>query len=151
MMEIIKANITDGYALTILTLKSKAYWGYANDQIESWRDDLTIIRDYIDNNQVYKLLLEGKLVGFYAFLPESKTKVELNFMFVDSAYIGKGFGKILMNDFLDRLKLLQYKTVTLIADPNAELFYKRAGFNVIEKLESPIEGRFLPVMEIEIV
>jgi len=150
-MKIIKANTTDGNVLTALTLESKAHWGYTVDQIENWTDDLTINATYIDKNQVYKLVNDDKLVGFYAFLPESNTKVELNFMFVDSAYIGKGYGKILMNDFLERVKALQYKTVTLIADPNAELFYKRAGFNVLEKLESLVEGRFLPVMEKEII
>jgi ribosomal protein S18 acetylase RimI-like enzyme len=150
-MKIIKANITDGNALTVLTLKSKAYWGYTDDQIESWKDDLTISSDYVSNNQVFKLVADDKLVGFYAFLPETNTKVALNFLFVAPEFIGKGFGKILMNDFLERIKKLQYKTVTLVADPNAEAFYKSAGFNVTEKLESSIEGRFLPVMEKEII
>ena len=150
-MKIIKANTTDANTLTALTLRSKAYWGYTGDQIESWKDDLTISSGYISNNQAFKLVADDKLVGFYAFLPETNTKVALNFLFVTPEFIGKGFGKILMNDFLERIKKLQYKTVTLVADPNAEAFYKSAGFNVTEKLESSIEGRFLPVMEKEIV
>ncbi len=150
-MKIIKANITDADTLTALTLRSKLYWGYSDNQIESWKDDLTISSDYVSNNQVYKLVADDKLVGFYAFLPETNTKVVLNFLFVAPEFIGKGFGKILMNDFLERIKKLHYKKVTLVADPNAEAFYKSAGFNVTEKLESSIEGRFLPVMEKEII
>ena len=150
-MKIIQAKNTDALALTTLTLKSKLHWGYTDDQIEGWKEDLTINVDYIDNNEVYKLLVDDMLIGFYAFLPETKTKVELNFLFVDPNYIGKGFGRILMIDFIERLKSLKYKEVILIADPNAEVFYKNAGFKVIEKLKSSIEGRFLPVMEMRII
>jgi len=150
-MKIIKAKNTDAGALTELTFRSKLHWGYTEDQIEGWKEDLTINSDYVDNNEVYKLLVDEKLVGFYAFLPEMDTKVELNFLFVAPEFIGKGFGKILITDFMDRLKNLNYNQVVLTADPNAEAFYKRVGFKVIEKLSSSIEGRFLPVMEFEIV
>jgi len=149
-MKIIKATNTDADVLTALTLRSKLHWGYTEDQIEGWKEDLTINSDYVDNNEVYKLLVDETLVGFYAFLPETNLKVELNFLFVAPEFIGKGFGKLLITDFIERLTRLKYKGVTLIADPNAEVFYKNAGFKVIEKLKSSIEGRFLPVMEMRI-
>lgn len=150
-MKIIKANTTDALALTSLTLKSKSHWGYSVDQIENWKEELTINVDYICRNEVYKLIMEDELIGFYTFIIKTKTKIELDFLFVDPNYIGQGFGKLLMNDFMERLKVLKFKEVILISDPNAEAFYKSVGLKVIKRLKSSIEGRFLPVMEREIV
>ena len=61
-MKIVKATNTDALALTELTLRSKLHWGYTEDQIEGWKDDLTINSDYVDNNEVYKLLVDDILV-----------------------------------------------------------------------------------------
>lgn len=149
-MKVIKAENTDAQELTRLTIQSKSYWEYSVEQIENWREDLTITPHYIDKNQVYKLIHNEQLVGFYAYQPVSKTDVKLNFLFVAPASIGKGYGKVLMTDFLQRIKTLAYKKAQLDADPNAEAFYKSQGFRVIGKLKSSIEGRFLPIMEKEL-
>ena len=149
-MIITNAKREDAKTLTELTIRSKNYWDYGHAQIEQWRDELTITPDYIDQNSVFKMVEKGQTVGFYAFAPESSEQVKLNFLFVEPEAIGKGYGKRLLTHFLNGLKGTNYKRVVLDADPHAEAFYASQGFTVIGKLNSSIEGRFLPIMQLEL-
>jgi len=149
-MKIEKTKRTDARDLTELTIRSKSHWNYGEKQIEEWREELTITENYIDENQLYKLLVDNLLVGFYAYRPENKTVIKLNYLFVEPNYIGKGYGKILMSDFLQRIENSEFERVILDADPNAEQFYSKLGFRVIGKLKSSIKDRFLPIMELKL-
>ena len=150
-MRIEKAINIHAKELTELTIRSKFYWNYEEKQIERWKEELTITAKYIEENQVYKLIDNEVLVGFYAYNPENNTDIKLNFLFVEPKFIGKGYGKILMMDFLKRLEKTKFKRVILDADPNAENFYSRLGFRVIGKLKSSIKDRYLPIMSRKIL
>ena len=106
-MKIDKAYRTDAGKFTELTIRSKGFWNYGAEQIKEWRDELTISPNYIDDNQVYKLLFNERIIGFYAFQSEHLKTVKLNFHFVEPEFIGNGFGKLLLNDFLQRIKNIQ--------------------------------------------
>lgn len=149
-MKIERTNRTDAKDLTELTIRSKSHWNYGKEQIEKWKDELTVTERYIEENQIYKLTVDNLLIGFYAYQPENETDIKLNFLFVEPEFIGKGYGKILMNDFLKRIRNSKYKRVILDADPNTEKFYSGLGFRIIGKLKSSIKDRFLPIMELEI-
>ena len=149
-MKIEKTGRPDAKVLTDLTIRSKSYWNYGKKQIEKWREELTITEKYIDENQIYKLVSDDILIGFYAYQPENETDIKLNYLFVEPKFIGKGYGKILITDFLKRVQNTEFKRVILDADPNAEKFYNGIGFRVIGKLKSTIKDRFLPIMEMEI-
>ena len=150
-MRIEKAINIDAKELTELTIRSKSYWNYEEKQIEKWKEELTITAKYIKENQVYKLINNEVLVGFYAYNPENNTDIKLNFLFIEPKFIGKGYGKILMFDFLKRLEKTKFNRVILDADPNAENFYSRLGFSVIGKLKSSIKDRYLPIMSKKIL
>ena len=143
-----RAKPHDAKEITALTMRSKEHWNYGKDQIEAWREDLTISSAYIEENQVYTLVENEKLIGFYAYDSLNEFEVQLNFLFVDPIYIGKGYGKKIMQDFLHRMVKSTYKKVKLDADPNAIAFYKRLGFTVTGRKESSLKGRYLPIMEL---
>ena len=149
-MKIVKSNQTDAKDLTELTIRSKSHWNYGEKQIEEWREELTITENYINENQIYKLLIDNLLIGFYAYHSENKTDIKLNYLFVEPKNIGKGYGKVLMSDFLQRIENSEFERVILDADPNAEKFYSKFGFRVIGKLKSSIKDRFLPIMELKL-
>ncbi|TDO71212.1 acetyltransferase (GNAT) family protein [Flavobacterium chryseum] len=136
--------------LTIITKKSKAYWGYSEEQIEVWSDSLTVTKKYIETKSVYKLSVDNQIVAYYSFFNEDEETVKLDNLFVLPEYIGKGIGQFLMNDFLNRLKNTNFKKVILHSEPNAEMFYSKFGFIKIGQLESSIKNRFLPIMELKI-
>ncbi len=150
LLKISKVEISEANDLTNLTIRSKSYWNYGEDQIEAWREELTITEKYISENRLYKLEKEIQLIGFYAYHVVNESDVKLNFLFVEPKYIGMGYGKLLMTDFIKRIESSDCKRIFLDADPNAEQFYEKLGFRTIGQLKSTIKDRFLPIMEFRI-
>ena len=149
-MEIEKASVNDHEILTEITKKSKAYWGYSEEQILKWNDNLTISKDYIENNSVYKLVNEDNIIGYYSYIVKEEKNVILDNLFVLPEYIGKGFGKYLMTDFLNRVRNDKFEKITLDSEPNAENFYLKIGFKKIGEFETSIKNRFMPIMEMSL-
>lgn len=145
-----KATIEDAKILTDITKKSKAHWGYSNEQMESWSSQLTIATNYIGTNEVYKLVMNDLVVGYYSYVILEENVVQLDNLFLLPEYIGLGLGTFLMSDFLDRCKALKFQKVVLEADPNAENFYKKHGFKTIGQIDTSIKDRFLPIMELHL-
>jgi ribosomal protein S18 acetylase RimI-like enzyme len=148
-MEIKKASINDNEILTEITKKSKAYWGYSEEQILKWNNNLTISAAYIENNCVYKLENNNEIVGYYSYIINEKNVI-LDNLFIVPEYIGKGFGKYLMADFLNRMKNEKFEKITLDSEPNAENFYLKIGFKKIGEFETSIKNRFMPIMEMNL-
>lgn len=146
-MKVEKVNISDAKKLTELTVKSKSYWNYAEEQIEKWRPELTITAAYIDKNEVYKLIIDDQLIAYYAYFGLDKGKVKLDNMFITPEFIGMGYGKLLMMDVMNKVKRSGFTGIIIDADPNAKGFYEKMGFLEVGKIESSISNRFLPVME----
>jgi GNAT superfamily N-acetyltransferase len=146
-MNVLKATPQDANALTILTLQSKAHWGYTPQQMAAWQEQLTITPAYIKSHEVYKLVEHETITGYYSYYTDAGATV-LDNLFVLPVYIGKGFGRQLLEDFLIRTKAAGTSKITADADPNAEGFYTAFGFKTIGYKVTQIEGRFLPVMEL---
>ncbi len=149
-MKIEKAIKNDSNDLTELTIRSKSHWNYSKEQIEEWRDDLTVSEIYILEKEVYKLINRDDLIGYYSYFRINDLDVKLENLFIEPEFIRKGFGKMIMNDFLQRIRNAKFERIILDADPNVEKFYEKIGFKVIGKLETSIKNRFLPIMEMKI-
>jgi ribosomal protein S18 acetylase RimI-like enzyme len=149
-MKIEKASINDNEILTEITKRSKAYWGYSEEQILKWNDNLTISKDYIENNCTFKLLNDNTIIGYYSYIIKDEKNVKLDNLFVLPDYIGKGFGKYLINDFLKRMRNEKFEKIILDSEPNAEEFYLKIGFKKIGEFETSIKNRFMPIMEMNL-
>jgi GNAT superfamily N-acetyltransferase len=145
-----RAQPDEAEALTQIALDAKRYWGYPELWIRHWESDLTISPEFIKNNHVYVADVEGELRGFYA-LCVTDAKAELEHMWVLPAHIGKGLGKELFLDAMNRAAELNVMAVELSADPNAAGFYKRMGAKQVGETVSEVQGvyRKLPRMKIE--
>ncbi|MDR6969594.1 GNAT superfamily N-acetyltransferase [Flavobacterium arsenatis] len=150
MAEIKKSNPEDHEILTDITKKSKAYWGYSVEQMKEWSDLLTITKNYIEMNSVYKLSINNSTIGYYSYFNLDENTVKLDNLFVLPNYIGDGFGKMLMNDFLDKIKTTNAEKIILDSEPNAEKFYEKFGFTKVGQIETAINNRFLPIMELKL-
>lgn len=144
---IVEATIEDSNLLTNIALSSKSYWGYTKEQLEIWRSDLTITSKMIQEMMVYKFIMDKRTAGFYALNPLKANTIELEMLFVLPEFIGKGIGKKLLHHSLKKSEELNVISMTLLADPNAVDFYKSQGFKIIDKEESSIPNRFLPIMQ----
>ena len=150
IMRVEKANINDNEILTAITKKSKAYWGYSEEQILKWNTNLTVSQDYIKENNTFKLIKDKTIIGYYSYIIKEEKIVKLDNLFVLPEYIGKGFGKYLMDDFLNRMRKEEIEKVTLESEPNAEKFYLKIGFKKIGAFETLIKNRFMPIMEMNL-
>ena len=114
------------------------YWGYPERWISHWSESLTITPEFVRDNDVYAAVSGGELFGFYAL---TRTGHELEHLWVSSAWIGSGAGRLLFEHAMDRAASQGAKLVEIEADPSAERFYlgmgaRRTGENVYE-----IEGQ----------
>jgi len=148
---IVRATISDVKRLTALAIESKSYWGYSNDVLESWTDALTVSEEMISKCQIFKFLVNHTAVGFYVLNPPEKRSIELEMLFVIPSFIGKGIGKQLIQHSFEIAFELKATSITLVADPNAFSFYASKGFYEIDRKESAIPGRLLPVMQKDLI
>ena len=147
---IVKATALDAQLLTSIAIESKSFWGYSSELLRSWKADLTVTKTMIKNLHCFKVLNHEETVGFYILNKPKNKNVELEFLFVKPNFIGKGFGNQLLQHAISKSIALNVKTITLLADPNAESFYKSKGFVIVDQKESSVNDRFLPVMKLDL-
>ncbi|MCH3884253.1 GNAT family N-acetyltransferase [Tenacibaculum aquimarinum] len=146
---IVKAVVFEADQLTEIALKSKAFWGYSDEIIESWREDLTITAKMFDDSNIYKYLVDDEIAGFYILERVNIRTSILHFLFISPQFIKQGIGKQLLDHAIAYCIEGSSAILNVLSDPNAEAFYAKHGFKVIARRESSIEGRFLPEMELE--
>lgn len=148
---IVKATISDAKRLTEIALQSKAFWGYSNELIEDWREDLTITSKMFQEWNVFKFFAEDEILGFYILNRANIRTSFLEFLFVSPKYIRRRIGTQLLNHAKEYCTARSSAIINVLSDPNAKSFYTKHGFKVIAERESSVPGRFLPEMEFEIL
>lgn len=128
--------------LTDLILRSKGYWGYTPDFLKSVEKELTVTQDYFKNAISFVLQYRDEVVGIVGL---SIKKDELEFLFVEPTYIGKGFGRLLWEKILSEIQTKGIKSFKILSDPGAETFYLKMGAKRIGMAKSSV--RMLPLLE----
>ena len=144
------ASAGEATLLTSLMRRAKAHWGYPNEWMQEWQEELTLSQDYIESNIVVKLESEGELIGFYG-LELQNDIAYLGHLWLEPSKIGHGFGKTLFKKVCEDAINQGYSAMEFVADPNAEGFYRHQGVVKIGELRGSIFGtpRVLPKMRIE--
>lgn len=94
--------------------------------------------------EVYCLEVYSKVVGFIALYDY---KIEM--LFIDPSYIGKGYGKTLIEFAINNLKAI--KVDVNEQNKNAYNFYKKFGFEIYERSEKDDQGKNYPILRMGIV
>jgi len=145
-MIIAAAIAADATRLTQIMRQSKAYWGYSAAQLKAWESELLISEAHIIDYIVFKLIIGGKVLGFYSLLPRDGQQIWMENLFIHPSLIGKGYGSSLLQHAVEESKKRGFQEMGLEADPNAVSFYLRKGFSVIGQTPTSIPGRFMPLM-----
>lgn len=103
-----------------------------------------------EKHSIFKLIDNNLIVGYYSYIFENEKIVKLDNLFILPEYIGRGFGKYLILDFLNRMKEDKIERITLDSEPNAEDFYSKIGFVKVGEFETSIKNRFMPIMEMNL-
>ena len=147
------ARSEEAGALSALALRSKAFWGYSPAFMDACRDELTYASSQIESSD-YRFSVcevENRIVGFHGIERLGDDKFELCALFVEPAFIGKGYGRLLMEGARKIATELGARCLIVQGDPNAENFYKAAGGVVIGQRESEsVSGRMLPLFRIDL-
>ncbi|WP_425450425.1 GNAT family N-acetyltransferase [Virgifigura deserti] len=140
------ARSEEAQALTDLSLRSKAVWGYEASFMARCRAVMTLKVAAIEAQPHYVAEADGRLLGFYGFEPE-KDGVGLDYLFVAPEAIGRGVGRALWEHAVATARQLGHATLIVVSDPNAEGFYRRMGARPAGAQPSDLEpGRWLPVL-----
>jgi GNAT superfamily N-acetyltransferase len=88
----------------------------------------------------------GRVLGFYGFEP-AEGGVGLDYLFVEPDAIGMGVGTALWRHAVETARALGHCSLTVVADPHAEGFYRRMGAVPAGAQPSDLlPGRLLPVL-----
>ena len=139
------AEIDDLEILNLISVKSKAFWGYSKTLMEIWSNELTLDKDILSKQNVLIIETENNVIGFSSIM-ENRDTCEIIHLWILPEFIGKGFGKKLLDKTIETC-IKADKPIIVVADPNAEPFYQSQGFVTFDKVESSPKGRFLPVMK----
>ena len=145
------ARAGEGLALTALCVRSKAHWGYDAEFMRLSAAALAVPEDDIGTGRVLVAVdTAGHLLGMATVLGGDDT-VDLDALFVDPPAIGSGAGRALFAAALDLARGLGARRMTILADPNAAVFYERMGARFLRNAPSDaIPGRSLPLYEYDL-
>ncbi len=94
----------------------------------------TIIEEYLKRGECFIAEHNGKTIGVYVLLPTRPETVELINIAVIEELHGKGIGKMLVQDAIQKAKNKGYKTIE-VGTGNSSIgqlaFYQKCGFRII--------------------
>jgi GNAT superfamily N-acetyltransferase len=137
--------------LTSIAHAAKRHWGYPESWIAAWRQDLTMTPEIIERDDVRAATSDGKLAGFIV-LALGLRSMELEAMWVDPEFIGRGIGRALFEHAVERTSSKGVATLEITSDPNAESFYRHMGAERVGAVPAPVLGneRLLPRLILKI-
>lgn len=142
----ITTAIADDVAeLTEIAVSAKRHWGYPTEWMELWREDLTVSPAQVACGWTFAAWLDDGIVGWCGLEP-TPPRAEIDGCWVRPKYMGRGIGACLLDHALSRAIDAGIGEMIAVADPHAEGFYQRRGFERIGVEPSVPLGRFLPVM-----
>ena len=142
-----RARPDEADAISDIAMRSKAYWGYDDHFMETFRPELIVHPHQIEQDHVVVAEAGGRIAGFAHLRPEDTQTLELVSLFIDTWAIRRGFGQVLWDYGITYARDHGYQRVVLESDPNAEPFYRKQGAVESGTRESTLmPGRVLTIM-----
>jgi maltose O-acetyltransferase len=159
-VQIEKAKEIDSDILTEIAFAAKRHWKYPENYYDRWREELTITKNYIKQNIVYKSQYLDSVIGFYSIVENKqdlysgdifiKRGFWLEHIFIKPDYHKKGVGQIMINHAKHISKDLGIINLMIFVDPFAKGFYEKIGADYLYDSKSSIPDRLIPVYKLKI-
>jgi GNAT superfamily N-acetyltransferase len=134
------ADASEAFLLTALAHEGKRHWGYPDEWLDVWRDQLTITPAYITDNLVRcGCIDDGRVVGFYALEAED-IGFRLAHLWLAPSSIGCGMGRRIFDHAAQTASDLGARELRIETDPNAEGFYLHLGAERVGESVSLLTG-----------
>lgn len=146
------AEINDVDAMTDVSIRSKQSNGYDDAFMDACRNELMITAAHLCQGEYWVAIDGEKIVGCASLCPVKDLRSgEVHSFFIDPDYQGRGVGRLIWSQLLERAQAYAMTDVRLDADPNAVLFYEAMGFQVVGDAPSgSIPGRRIPHMTLSL-
>jgi GNAT superfamily N-acetyltransferase len=141
--------------LTEIAFAAKRTWNYTENYFEIWKGELTITKEYIQNNIVFVAEKGKQVVGFYSIVSVVddfmagnvlvKKGFWLEHLFIDPPFQHQGIGRKLIEHIKNYCKENRIGKLKIFVDPHATGFYEKMDAEFVENSPSSIEGREVPV------
>jgi len=144
------ATAADAAALSALAFRSKAHWGYSDELMALWKDDLTLSESDCSGGRVGIIEIGGEPAGFYQLGGEPPVGALMD-LFVSPNHMGMGAGGQLLERAKQQGRELGYTALSIHSDPHAEGFYAHRGAVVVGTVPSEkVPGRSLPSLLLQL-
>lgn len=144
------ATPADCNLLTNTALGSKRYWGYSEDYIATWADELTITDINFRRAELVKCFLDNQYIGFFE-LCDKGPYVRLEHFWLLPEFINKGYGREIISYIKSIAKDKGYKYIEVYAEPNANLFYEKVGAVCVKQILTNVPGRMMKIYHLPVV
>ncbi len=137
--------------LTEVAHAAKRHWGYPEAWIALWRPGLTVSAAELAGSEVFVGECSGRIAGFCA-LGRRNEGWELKHLWVRPECMGRGFGRALFRQAVERLgQLAPGAALEVESDPNAETFYLHMGCQRVGEVRTDWHGltRILPLLRLD--
>jgi GNAT superfamily N-acetyltransferase len=154
MVRVRRARVNEADALTALCIRSKAHWGYGGEFMRRSAASLAVTPAMIAEGRV--LVAEEpptRVLGVAAVEEmQAGSRFDLTLLFVEPAAIGRGIGRVLFNAAASLVATRGGSSLSILADPFAEGFYRHLGaVRIGEAPSDAIPGRYLPQFDYAIL
>lgn len=148
------ARADEADALTDLSMRSKAYWGYDADFMRLCQPVLTLSVSTILAGRVWVAEMKGTITGIVSVDDAdaaSSCTFELARLFVEPGCMGQGIGRHLFDKAVDWIRSNGGGAMEILADPDTVSFYTKMGARQVGDAPSDaVPGRRLPLLVIDI-
>jgi GNAT superfamily N-acetyltransferase len=151
-MLIRSANPIEAEYLSRIAFAAKAHWGYAEEQLAFWRNDLAFTPASIELWPTLVAEVNNNPAGVVQINPTTEPW-DLEALWVHPTAMGQGIGKALLNAALQAARAGGQLSLTIDSDPNAEAFYVACGARRVGQTAAPIHGqpaRFRPQLTLAV-
>ena len=139
-MRIRPAAVEEWGILEDLQRRASLEPGPYQEQLIAHPDAIALPQEQVERGQVMVAEIDGRIAGFVAVV-QMESKAELDGLFVDPEYSRQGIGSALVAEAVHEARR-QGLSLTVIASPEARLFYEKCGFTA----EGDTETRFGPAL-----
>lgn len=146
-----EATPADRAALSELAYAAKAHWGYPEAWLALWRSDLELPEEAFGGWDLLVIEEKGEIRGTVWIRDEPGSDgAEVEGLWVHPESMGRGLGRALMSEAMDRARGRSRRHLRVVSDPHAVTFYERLGAVRIGTQPSSPAGRTLPVLTLDL-
>ena len=144
---------TDIPALRTLIRDSEAVWGFDEEFLQTFDEIYNVTEEFIKKHTSFVMMDNDKLVGFwgvYIISQRERKRGELEFFYVDSKQIRKGYGTQLWKHMIAWCEQKGIKRIDFVTSEPAVEFYKKCGAVPDGTMQSGIDGRDIPMLHYDL-